>query len=127
MEKVNIDLTPNFFFESSDGSGNKVPVCAVFFRGTLGMTNDSAISTVINKMLLNESLLPFPDQRGRKVPPTKMATSISKLVIDHNLSFNPSITYYRRKMPRTACKSLRNLTSKGCMMILYPKILVMCL
>ena len=93
-EIVRRTCTRNYFLDNSDG--NTVAVCQTFFLGTLGYTNDCNISTVFKK-LSTQSLIPSPDQRGRKFPATKKEATLFKKVTDHILSFNPSISHYRRK------------------------------
>ena len=65
------------------------------FLSTLGRTSDKTIQTVLSKCKSSHTVVDLSDQRV-KSDGIKKPDDISDKVTNHILSFNPSISHYRR-------------------------------
>uniref|UniRef100_A0A0A9WCS5 Uncharacterized protein n=2 Tax=Lygus hesperus TaxID=30085 RepID=A0A0A9WCS5_LYGHE len=72
--------------------GKLEEVCRTFFLTTLGFT---PTNNTLLKRVLNTSLVPENDKRGKHSPPNKCDT---ELIQKHIRSLNPGISQYRRKL-----------------------------
>ena len=68
-------------------------------------------------------MVDLSDQRG-KSDGNKKPDDISNKVTNHILSFNPSISHYRRAHAQRECISPQSLTSLGCIKISVPQTLL---
>ena len=65
------------------------------FSSTLGLTSDKTIQMVLSKCKSSHTVVDLSDQSG-KSDGNKKPDDISDEVTNHILSFNPSISHYRR-------------------------------
>ena len=65
------------------------------FLNTLGFASDSSITTAAN--CFDEFGVNLGDQRGRNEPPNKLSDKHLLIIRDHIMSYNPSISHYRRE------------------------------
>ena len=86
-------FTRAYYLENS--SKEKLQVCQKMFLSTLGLTSDKTIQTVLSKCKSSHTVVDLSDQRG-KSDGNKKPDDISDKVTNHILSFNPSISHYRR-------------------------------
>ena len=86
-------FTRVYYLENS--SKEKLQVCQKMFLSTLGLTSDKTIQTVLSKCKSSHTVVDLSDQRG-KSDGNKKPDDISDKVTNHILSFNPSISHYRR-------------------------------
>ena len=87
------EFTRVYYLENS--SKEKLQVCQKLFLSTLGLTSDKPIQTVLSKCKSPHTVVDLSDQRG-KSDGNKRPDDISDKVSNHILSFNPSISHYRR-------------------------------
>lgn len=84
------------YYMLPNADGNDVFVCKLFFLRTLGYTSDKIITATLSATP-SDVLSPPSDRRGKHAPANKKTVDQKKLVIDHILSHNPSISHYRRE------------------------------
>ena len=77
-----------------DGKGMKEDVCQNFFLRMLGCKSHKILQIVSAKS--KEGDLPSPDRRGKHTPPNKLEEKYLKDIDNHMMSFDPSISHYRR-------------------------------
>lgn len=78
----------------TDGEGNDVLVCKIFYLATLGCdpSNDHILKSV-RSSLNNALVMPLEDRRGRHPQNTKVDRGP---IVAHIMSFKPTISHYRR-------------------------------
>ena len=75
-------------------TGEKITVFQKMFLSTLGLTTDKTVQTILDK---SEGSRTISDKRGKRIPGNKISDDISDNVNSHMLSFNPSISHYRKE------------------------------
>ena len=75
--------------------GNAIPVCALFFRHTLGYKHDSIITHMFKNMS-EDDITPLSDARGKHKPKHALTDYTLDLIDYHILSFKPAVSHYRR-------------------------------
>ena len=84
-------------FHLEDEGGVRRTVCQKMFLSTLGLTTDRSIQTVLSKCESTRTTSDLSDKRGKHTPANKKSDNLVDKVNQHILSYNPSITHYRRK------------------------------
>ena len=69
-------------------------VCEEFFRSTLGLKSHKVLQTLTAKCKGGNN--PIPDQCGTNIPPNKIKESELEDIDAHIMSYDPSISHYRR-------------------------------
>ena len=73
----------------------RVKVCQKMFTSTLGYSSDKVVRIALGKSKCK--IFTSPDKRGHHPPHNKLMNEKVELIRQHILSYNPSITHYRRK------------------------------
>ena len=74
----------------------RIKVCQKMFLATLGLTTDKTVQTVMSKAQGSRTS-DVSNKRGKKQTGNKKPDDVSEKVNAHIMSFNPSISHYRRK------------------------------
>ena len=79
-------------------SNNREKICVYnkMFLVTLRLKKDEVVSTILGKMSGGQ-LQPSTDSCGCNEPTNKLPESVTQIVKEHIMSYNPCISHYRRE------------------------------
>ena len=90
------NATRFYFFPDFNATSNKkIFVCKQMFLITLAYKSDKILTTAANSV--DNYGIYKDDQRGKREPHNKLTEERINFIKDHILSFNPSISHYRRE------------------------------
>ena len=84
----------SYRYSFADETGCNQAMCQNFFLKTLGYKSHKLIQTICSKSENGD--LPSPVRQGKSVPPNKSEDGKLKDIDAHSMSYDPSISHYRR-------------------------------